>query len=204
MNGDTAHAVGVATGADEAAAPVRSSRVQSVELLFDPRTEAALVAAWASLRAAGLPSLATHRGTTNRPHITVAVAHAGLDAAVPALSEVLSSRLPPEGLPVVVGGPVLFGGHRRRWVLARAVVLSRALQALHEAVHDGVAAATPGVPVEALTRPDAWSPHATLARRVTAERLGDALSPLDLSPLEGRVVGARLWDSGPRSVTDLA
>jgi 2'-5' RNA ligase len=177
--------------------------VQSVELLFDRVTEDGVRAAWVSLHEAGLPSLAAHPGATNRPHVTLAVAHAGLDAAAPRLAGALSRWLAPPGLHVTLGGLVLFGGARRRWVLARGVVPSRALQAMHEAVHEEIGAAAPRVTTEPLTRPDAWCPHVTLARRLPAEHLAAAVALLDLSSVAGRVVGARLWDSGPARVTDL-
>jgi 2'-5' RNA ligase len=179
--------------------------VQSVELLFDEQTEAALRRAWDTLHAAGLPSLATNHSDSNRPHVTVAVADDGLERAVEPLREELArSDLAGHGLPAMVGGTVLFGGHRRRFVLARLIVLSRPLQALHSTVHAAVALAAPDAEVPANVRPDAWTPHATLARRVPADGLGAALDLLDPAPIEARFVGARLWDSGPRTVTPLA
>jgi hypothetical protein len=57
--------------------------------------------------------------------------------------------------------------------------------------------------VPGTVRPDAWTPHATLARRVPVEGLGPALGLLDLAPIQATFVGARLWDSGPRTVTPL-
>lgn len=178
--------------------------VQSVELLFDEGTEAALRRAWDVLHAAGLPSLATSHSGSNRPHVTVAVAAAGLDPAVPGLRAVFAGwELASHGLAGTVGGFVLFGGYHHRFVLARAVVLSRPLQTLHSAVHRAVGLAAPEADVPENVRPDAWTPHATLARRVLAERLGPALDLLDARPMEGRFIGARLWDSGPRTVTPL-
>lgn len=179
--------------------------VQSVELLFDERTEVALRRAWDVLHAAGLPSLATNHHDSNRPHVTVAVADDGLGRAVdPLRGELARWDLAGPGLPALVGSTVLFGGHRHRFVLARLIVLSRPLQALHSAVHDVVARAAQEADVPENVRPDAWTPHATLARRVLTDRLGAALDLLDPAPIEGRFVGARLWDSEPKTVTRLA
>jgi 2'-5' RNA ligase len=178
--------------------------VQSVELLFDDATESALRQAWDMLHAAGLPSLATNHNDSNRPHVTVAVAEAGLERAVDALRAVFAGReLAARGLAATVGGVVLFGGYRHRFVLARAIVLSRPLQTLHSAVHGALDIQVPEADVPANVRPDEWTPHATLARRVPVDRLGPALALLDLRPLAARFVGARLWDSEPRTVTPL-
>jgi 2'-5' RNA ligase len=177
--------------------------VQSVELLFDEQTEEALRLAWQTLHAAGLPSLATNHSDSNRPHVTVAVAETGLEGAVEALRAVLARELASPGLVATLGGYVLFGGYRHRFVLARGLVLSRQLQALHSAVHQAVAVAASVTGVPDNVRPDAWTPHATLARRVPADRLGPALDLLDASTITGRFTGARLWDSGPRTITTL-
>jgi 2'-5' RNA ligase len=178
--------------------------VQSVELLLDEQTEATLRRAWETLHSAGLPSLATSHSDSNRPHVTVAVAETGLEQTIPGLRAVFAGwELATAGLATTIGGYVLFGGHRHRFVLARAIVLSRPLQTLHSAVHRAVGLAAPDAVVPANVRPDAWTPHATLARRVSAEGLGAALELLDPAPLESRFVRARLWDSGPRTVTPL-
>jgi 2'-5' RNA ligase len=178
--------------------------VQSVELLLEPDAERHVRDEWSALADGGLPSLATHSGGTSRPHITVAVADAGLEPAVDALQAVFRGwHLAEPGLPVVVGSPVLFGGHRSRWVLARLVVPSRPLITLHSAVHRAIDEAAPDAEVVDQTRPDSWTPHVSLARRVPADRLGDALGAFDPSPIRCRVTGARLWDSTPKTVTGL-
>ena len=176
--------------------------VQSVELLLDGDAEARLRAEWAALAAAGVPSLADHGGATNRPHVTVAVAETGLEGCVDALSGVFRGwDLAGRGLAATVGAPLLFGGHRGRWVLARQVVPSRPLLTLHSAVHRAVAAAE--VETAEQTRPDRWTPHVTLSRGMPAERMADALAVLAVDPYPCRFVGARLWDSTPKSVTAL-
>ncbi|MGN6744332.1 MAG: 2'-5' RNA ligase family protein, partial [Amnibacterium sp.] len=146
--------------------------VQSVELLLDPDAERRIRAEWAALADAGLPSLASHRGESNRPHCTVAVAQDGLEPAADGLRAVFRGwHLAERGLPVVVGPPVLFGGSRGSWVLARLVVPARPLITLHSAVHRPIEAAAPDAEVVDLTRPAAWTPHVTLARRMPGDRL---------------------------------
>ena len=178
--------------------------VQSVELLLDPDAEQRIRDGWAALADAGLPSLASHEGDSNRPHVTVAVAEEGLTPAVEALRAVFRGwHLTERGLAAQVGAPVLFGGHRHRWVLARLVVPSRPLMTVHSAVHRAIAADAPDADVVEQTGPDHWTPHVSLARRIEAERLGAALDALDPAPLPCRITGARLWDGATRTVTDL-
>lgn len=179
--------------------------VQSIELLLDEEAEAALRASWTALADAGLPSLATHTGNSNRPHVTVAVTDAsGFEAAEPALRAVFEGwDLARTGLAAVVGSPVLFGGHRQRWVLARQLVPSRPLLTLHSAVHRALQLHVPDVPLVEQTLADAWTPHVTLARRMPAERLAEALSATDVEPIPLRFRSARLWDSVEKTVTPL-
>lgn len=179
--------------------------VQSIELLFDSDTETAIRAAWSALDDAGLPGLAAHPGASNRPHVTVAVtAEGGFGTAVAALRSVFEGwSLSGAGLVATVGAPVLFGGQRHRFVLARQIVPSRPLLTLHSAVHRALELHASDVPVVDQTAPDAWTPHVTLARRMPDDRLGDALAAVDLEPLSCRFRGARLWDSVEQAVTPL-
>lgn len=179
--------------------------VQSIELLFDEETEARVRASWDALRDAGLPSLATHTGETNRPHVTVAVTDEGdLLPAVEALRAVFAGwDLAGRGLAAVIGSPILFGGHRHRWVLARQMVPSRPLLTVHAAVARAVAEAAPDAEVHEQTRPDGWTAHVSLARRIPEDRVGEALGVVDAEPIPCRFTGARLWDSVPKTVTPL-
>ncbi len=102
-----------------------------------------------------------------------------------------------------VGAPMLFGGHRHRWVLVRQVVVSRPLLTLHAAVHRALAEHAPEAEVDPQTLPDGWTPHVSLARRMPADRLADALDVLDAEPLAGRFTGLRFWDSESKTVTAL-
>ncbi|MEV0360508.1 2'-5' RNA ligase family protein [Nocardia sp. NPDC050697] len=163
--------------------------VQSVELLLDAAAEAAVRAQWAALAAAGLPSQAAHTGASNRPHITVAVAAELAPEAEAALGE-----LEFEPFPITLGSPVVFGTHRL--ILVRLVIATGALLALHRRVHAALGA-DPGVPAH--VRPDGWTPHVTLGRRLPPERLGAAITLIAAdgdSP--ATVVGIRRWDGDRR------
>ncbi|WP_067655536.1 2'-5' RNA ligase family protein [Nocardia harenae] len=163
--------------------------VQSVELLLDAAAESAVRAQWAALAAAGLPSQAQHTGASNRPHITAAVATELAPQAEAALAE-----LEFEPLPVTLGSPVVFGVERL--VLVRLVIATRALLALHRRVHAALGPA-PGVPAN--IRPDAWTPHVTLARRLPPTRLGTAIGLIATDgDSAATVVGIRRWDGDRR------
>jgi len=180
--------------------------VQSIELLLDDEAESAVRASWDALHGADLPSLATHTSATNRPHVTVAVTDDGdFTPGIESLRAVFAGwDLAGAGLAATVGAPLLFGGHRHRWTVARQVVPSRPLLTLHAAVARALAQAAPDAEVHEQTRPDGWTAHVSLTRRTPADRLGDTLSVLDVEPIACRLVGARLWDSVPKTVTPLA
>lgn len=170
------------------------SDIVSLELVYDDDADAAIRAEWDALAAADLPSQARHTGESNRPHTTLLVR--------PALPD-FDGALLAETLPVTMtlGAPVLFGAGRSR-VIARSVVPSAALLHLHARVHD---LAGEGDDADH-TRPGAWTPHVTLARRVPLDRVGDALRVLaDAAPLERRVkaVGIRRWETATKTVTEV-
>lgn len=179
--------------------------MQSIELLFDEATEERLRADWRALADAGLPSLADHPSDTNRPHVTVAVADdGGLDRAEEATRAVAAGwGLGGAGLAGLVGAPILFGGHRGRWVLARQVVASRPLLVLQAAVHRAIEHNAPDATVSDLTRPDGWTPHVTLAHRIGVDDLPAALQALDVEPVAARFAGLRLWDAPSKQITSL-
>lgn len=163
--------------------------MQSVELLLDPATDAAVRAEWAALSAAGLPSQADHRGETNAPHISVLAAEGFPEdeGSLPAAARALP-------LAVRLGPPVLFSG--RRLVLARLVVVDRALLDVHADVVAALAGATGPSPH---TAPGRWVPHVTLARGIPAEGLATALETLGperagVPELVGEATGLRRWD----------
>jgi 2'-5' RNA ligase len=174
-----------------AAPPAPGRHVVSIELLFDPDTEARVRADWDALAAAGLSSLAAHTSPSNRPHVTLLVRP---DLAITAFADAI--RLLP--LRVVLGAPIVFR-HGDRGVLARHIVPSEELLRLHRAVHD---AAPPG-PDAAHTAPGDWVPHVTLARRLRLESLPDALRLIGAEHA-GSGVELRRWDSATTTVTTLS
>ncbi|TFD92701.1 2'-5' RNA ligase family protein [Cryobacterium lactosi] len=170
--------------------------MRSIELTFDPATEAAFRAEWTALEEAGLPNLGRHQGASNRPHLTLAAGPAlELTDAVRAAFDRAAAPLPVE---LRVSGLVLFRAGPGRFVLARPVVMTRVLLEVHRTVL-GVA---PGA-VE-LTRPDRWTPHVTLARRLGADQVGHALAVLGEPPAAGSCVAARFWNGETKTLTSLA
>lgn len=161
--------------------------VQSVELLLDDGLDDAVRAEWDRLREAGVSSAARIRSETNRPHITLAVA----TSIPPEIEGDLRDRI--DGAPIAVrlGGIVVFGD--RHATLARLVVPTVELLSLHRAVFASVAGC-PGIPPH--IRPGEWTPHVTLARRVSADRIGSAIVATHAArhDLDGTAAGIRRWD----------
>ncbi len=172
----------------------------SIELLVDPDTDAAVQRMWAALMDSGLPSQGNHRSSTNRPHITL-VAAERIDPAVDDLARGLESRLP---LRVEIGATVVFRGGRS--TVARLVVASRDLLALHREVYETADPFVRGG-VFAHCEPDRWTPHLTVARRVTDDQLGRVVAVADDSThgvsLTATITGMRRWDSDARADVDL-
>ncbi len=160
----------------------------SVDVTFDDELDAAVRARWRALTEAGLPSLSTHQGASNRPHVTMS-AGATLE---------LQGRPDFRPFPVRLGAPLFFP-RRSGAVLALGVVPGVALLELH----DRIAALVQGASDH--TRPGFWTPHVTLSRRLTREQTAKALDTLAaIGPLpDGRVLGLRFWNDGTRTVSDL-
>jgi 2'-5' RNA ligase len=159
--------------------------VQALDLTFDRPTDERVRAEWDALRDAGLPSLARHTGASNRPHLTLDSRDEVGAEAEEALADV-AERLP---LEVRVGTLLLFHA-RRRWVLARHVVVDAPLLALHQHVH-----AVLGPGGSPVTAPGRWVPHLTLARGVPDDLLGAALAVVaDAPPYTARALRLRRWD----------
>ena len=162
--------------------------VHSLELLFDPDTEAAIRRIWDDLAAADIPSQAP----AGRPHVTL-VAAERIPSEVDALLVPVTQRLP---LGCVVGASVLFG--RSSAILARLIVPTAELLALHAEVHRLCGRyLTPGPMPNSL--PDRWTAHVTLARRVAGAQLARALRIAGRpSELRGSLAGLRRWDGDKR------
>lgn len=171
--------------------------MQSIELLFDAGTEAALRAEWTLLADAGLPNSARNTSPSNRPHMTVAVAEDGLEAAAEDVTAAVRELLP---LPLTLGGYIVFPSSHGA-VLARLIVVSGMLLELHRRV---LAAVTPTANVLATARIDEWTPHSTLARRLSPEQLGSAFELLPPGDRPATGARLRLWNSQTRTVTPLA
>ena len=171
----------------------------SVDLILSPELELAVRSEWDALAARGMSSLADHPGASNRPHITV---HAG---ATEDRARALSGAALAVPLPVTLGMPLLFGSGPRR-VLARSVVPSAALLALHAAVYEQLSDPASGdtdPERDPWLAPGGWTPHVTLARRLRLDQLDEA-AELVGGDLTGAVVGIRVWNPDTATVTTLA
>ena len=173
--------------------------VPSLDLVLAPDDDAAIRTQWDALAAAGLPSQARHRSTSNAPHLTVVAApaliderpaeqapadRAALEPAVAALVASLPVRVPLAGLVLLGRGP---------YALAH---LATPADELRRAVHDVR---------RAVGEREPWLAHLTLARRLPAPQAGDALQALtDAGRVEAvTLAGLRLWDPATRTVRDL-
>lgn len=164
--------------------------VQSVELLLDARLEAAERQEWESLVEAGVTRRLRRGGEPAVPHITVGVA-----ASIPArVEDALRTIDHGVGLGLRLGGLLLLGG--RSSVLVRLVVPSALLLDLQATVWNALRDC-PGVPDT--MAPGRWTPHVTLARRVTSSDLSTAVDVLGArTSAEGSVAGMRRWDGNAR------
>ena len=173
--------------------------VQSVELLLDEALDDWVWCQWRALESAGLPSQVRHGSLTNWPHVTLGVA----DSIAPELESALSDAVAELPIPIQLGGVIWFPG--KRHVIARSVVPSAELIAMHARVHailDG-----PAMVGRRMT-PGTWTPHVTLARGVRPEQLGavvDCLAGVDGIGKEpvGIAHTARRWDSDAKITWDL-
>lgn len=163
--------------------------VHSVELVFDPDTEAAVRHIWDGLRDSGIPSQAP----ASRPHATLTVSER-LDPVVDSLLSSLSGRFPFE---CRIGAPLLFG--RSQLILSRLVVPTAELLDVHAEVYRiCVPHQTPAPMTNSM--PGQWTAHITLARRVAPGQLGRALRIAGRpSEIPGQVIGLRRWDGGTKS-----
>jgi hypothetical protein len=162
--------------------------VHSVELVFDPDTEAAVRHIWDGLREAGVPSQAP----ASRPHVTLTVAER-IDPGVDSPLAELTARFP---FSCRVGAPLLFG--RSKMVLARLVVSTTELLDVHAEVHRlSLPHLQPGPMPNAL--PGQWTGHVTMARRVVPAQLGRALRIAGRpQEIEGSFIGLRRWDGNSK------
>ncbi|MFD4293882.1 2'-5' RNA ligase family protein [Rhodococcus sp. NPDC058505] len=163
--------------------------VQSVELLLDAQLDTAIRREWRRLSDAALPSQDVVRRSTNRPHVTLAVAR-HID---PETDLLLQQQLTAPDLRVTIGGLVIFGGHRK--TLAYLVIPTAGLLALQRSIFR-VLHACPGIPAHC--HPGDWTPHITLARRVFPDEIGPAVNLLTPGHGSGKGAGIRRWDGEER------
>lgn len=174
--------------------------VQSVELLVDPGIDEWIWRQWRALEAAGLPNQVRHGSLTNWPHVTIGVAEAIPAALDPQLSAIAHEALP---MHAHAGGVLWFPG--KRHVVARAIVPSEPLLALHSLVSSAMSSLA-GLADH--LRSGAWTPHITLARGVRTEQLPAimaAIAAVDELPqhIEGTFTPCRRWDSERRVTWEL-
>jgi len=167
--------------------------VQSVELLLDPESETRVLRLWTLLFNAGLPSQARHRGASNRPHATLVAVPTLPDGVDGGLVDALAGRLPAVG----TWGEVTAFGHGP-WTVVWLVEPSAGMRRLQQEV-----ARVCAIPEGHLTSPARWTPHVTLARRVSEPDL-NAVRTLVSGPVEaatGMPVLAptvRRWDGAAK------
>jgi hypothetical protein len=171
--------------------------VHSVELLFDPDTEAVIRRDWAALAAAGLPSQARHHSKTNRPHVTLTVA----DRISPTVDVPLWEPAKQLPLQCRIGAPMVFG--RSALTLVRLIVPAAGLLRLHESVDAICAPHLRGEPFPH-ARPGLWTPHVTLGRRLTPSDLAAALDVIGSDDVVGSFAQLRRWDGDARVDTVIA
>jgi hypothetical protein len=162
----------------------------SIELLLDDTADAAIRDRWRSLAALGVdPAI-------GRPHCTL-IAGTRISGADSHLATI-AQRLP---IPVLIGPPVALPAGPGLFTLAASVVPSSELLSVHATVHRLCGDAVDGL-VDHVT-PGSWTPHITLARRLTADRAGSALT-LDCSPIPAHANAIRRWDGDTSSETVVA
>ena len=164
---------------------------QSVELTLDSAAEAALVAQWDRLAAAGIakPKRPEPHGH-HLPHITLYAADAIPEGAESVLPEIVAGV----NLTVHIGALMIFGPRKSESILVRHVAASVQLLELQQRVARACAADPAGQ--FGLGR---WSPHVTLARRVSSDHLGTAVSVLgSRGELDATIQRCRRWDGRRR------
>jgi 2'-5' RNA ligase len=164
---------------------------QSVELTLDSAAEAGLVAQWDRLAAAGI---AKPKGPEpyghHLPHITLYAADAIPEAAESVLPEIMAGV----NLTVHIGALMIFGPRKGECILVRHVAASVQLLALQQQVARACAADPAGQFGQGR-----WSPHVTLARRVSSDHLGKVVSVLgSRGELDATIQRCRRWDGRRR------
>ena len=163
---------------------------QSLDLNFAQQDDSVFRDRWQALRTADLPSLADHRGAFNAPHITVLTASRipadVLERARAHFAAALPMQLTLSGVVVLGSGP---------FVLAEHVI---APPEMHGIVEEWQRLVDGG---SQRLRP--WTPHVTLAKRLSALQVGRALGVLQDRPAPATVTATALrrWDPEQKTST---
>jgi 2'-5' RNA ligase len=161
-----------------------------VELLLDAHLDAMVRREREALVDARLSRQLRRGGDPAVPHVTVGVA-ASIEAGI---EDALREMDHGVGLELHLGGLLLLGG--RASVLVRVVVPTVPLLELQATVWQTLRD-SPGMPDN--LAPGHWTPHVTLARRVSSSDLPKAVDLLGgRTSAEGSVAGMRRWDGDAR------
>jgi 2'-5' RNA ligase len=169
----------------------------ALEVFFAADADRAVRVLWDRLDAAGVPSLNAVSHRAHRPHVTFAFGSAIPGSAREALRAELHSihlpRLWLRHLGVFTG---------KSHVLLLGVTVDVELLALHSAVHDVLAGRVRTPATTCL--PGSWTPHCTLAKGLTTEKLAIGLSALvPFTPIEATVVEVGVVDTATGTVDRL-
>lgn len=167
---------------------------QSVELLLDSATEELVRREWVLLKEAGLPTeLRSSPAEHHRPHITLFAGSAISEEAeqeLPALMVDLDLR-------VRIGALMFFGPHREKFIAVHQVVATVELLRLQSRV-----ARLCGAEGAGQFAPGRWTPHITLARRVSSTEVAGVMTELSSAGAVDRVAAVRAcrrWDGSART-----
>ncbi len=160
----------------------------ALELTLARGSDAAVRALWQWLATRNTASLATHRGDSNAPHLTLAAFDNRPDDALDTTAELVLTSLLPMTVPV-----------RSIEVLGAAVALVLTVPATLEAARDQLQRGTRHS--GQLSVP--WVPHVSLALRCPIP--AQVLATARRGPVPERVTlaGARRWDPQLREVTTI-
>jgi 2'-5' RNA ligase len=170
----------------------------TIELLFDPISEATVRDLWAQLERVGLPSLATRTHRRHRPHVSLSVAEYIQAGQLQGVHE----RIAAAHLDLTLYSAAIFP---RKGVLYLSVVPTVALLRLHEEVHTALRDSAVG-PRDGYAV-GAWVPHCTLAQGLTRAQIVEAIDLLQDQPqpvVTAHVVSAGLLDTATGEVLPLA
>jgi 2'-5' RNA ligase superfamily len=168
--------------------------VQSVELLLDEASDAAIRAQWDLLGDAGLPTARRSEPSPHHaPHITLwagEVLSRAAEEALPGLFTDLDLALRIDAL-------MIFGAQRGSWILVREVLATVSLLELQQRVVQVAGSDDPSGQFGV----GRWAPHVTLARGLRSEELGAAADVLGRAPGKTltTVRRARRWDGTRRT-----